>query len=609
MKNFFWRSFAASALSTFIIGFGLMIIFIVMVAGIFSGKLSGLADFGGKPLEIKDNSILHMTLRGNIADRSSVMLLQDEVFPMGGQGLYDMTEAIRYAATDDRIKGILLEVDVVTGGLANLKDIRDELIRFKESGKFVVAYSNAYTQTAYYIASAADEIHLYPLGYLQINGLVARVMFVKEMLAKLEIEPQIIRGSNNKYKSAVEPLIATEMSPANKEQNLRFISGMWNMMADEISKSRKFSADYLNTVVDSMPYMTGKEAMELKLVDGNITRTQLETNLKERIKSDTNPNMVSFYRYCRWVREQSEKTKFPASNIAVIYAQGEIGMDEGDRNSIGTANLPKPIKQARLNPLIKAVVLRVNSPGGAVLTSDIVYRELELLLETKPVVVSMGNVAASGGYYISLPANKVFASPMTITGSIGVFGVWPNVQGLMENKLGIHTDYVSTHKQGDFGSINRPLNEKEYARIQREIDQTYLDFTTIVSKWRKPLNTPADVDSIGQGRVWNGIDALEIGLIDAHGSLYDAIAHAAELGGVSNPVIMEFPRYKLEGLDALFAMFESLDQGESDVKTTENKILKVGKMAGELINHLEYFNSIDNMKGVQARMLWNIWFE
>jgi protease IV len=608
MKNFFWRSFAASALATFIIGFALIFVFIAAVAGLLSTQLSGLSIFENKPLEVKENSILHLDLRGELSDRSSVMLLQNEVFPMGSPGLYDMTQAIKYAAIDPNIEGILLEVDVISGGLANMKDLRDEIIAFKSSGKFVIAFSNAYTQSAYYLASAADSLYLYPMGYLQLNGLVARVMFIKDMLAKLEIEPQIIRGSNNKFKSAVEPLIANEMSSENREQNARMINGMWSVVSEEIAASRRMSVSELNSIIDSIPYMTGKEAYDVGLADGNLTREQLEKSLSKRTKISDKPRLVSFYRYTNWVREREQLTWDMLPNIAVIYAQGEIDMDEGGKSSIGTKNLPEAIRAARMDPFIKAVVIRVNSPGGAVLTSDIIYQELIALLEEKPVVVSMGNVAASGGYYISLPSTRIFASPLTITGSIGVFGVWPNLQGLMNNKLGIQYDHVSTNKQGDFGNVNRPMHEHEYRRIQHEIDEVYEEFTTIVSKWRPGLASPADVDSIGQGRVWNGIDAKEIGLIDEFGSIYDAINFAAKEAGLEKVCIREYPRYKLEGLDALFAMFDNL--GGNDAILNANITHNIqGEIGQELLDGFRYLLSIDKMKGVQARMMYNFWFD
>jgi protease-4 len=610
MKNFFWRAFGASALATLIVGIALIFLFIALLTATISNAFEGFSDFKQKPLEVKENSILHMRLRGEVADRNGILMLQGESLPLGSQSLYDMTEALRHAADDDRIEGILLEVDVVTGGLANLRDLRNELLAFRKSGKFIVAYSNAMSQSAYYLASAADEVMLYPYGYLQMNGLVARVTFLTDMFAKLEIEPQIIRGSNNRFKSAVEPLFMDHMSDANREQSLQFITTMWQVMRSEIAAGRNMEVAGLNVIVDSLPYMLGDEALRSGLLDATITRTELMDMLAEKAGGEDKPELVSFYRYCRLARtERQEQEDAFQRRVAVVYANGEIGMSDGGRNDIGTQNLPKALEEARLNPMVAAVVLRVNSPGGAVLTSDIILRELELLRLEKPVVVSMGNVAASGGYYISLPAEKIFASPLTITGSIGVFGVWPNMQGFFNNKLGITFDHVSTNKQGDFGSTTRPLTEAERARMQQEIDKVYTDFTTLVDKHRKPFASPAEVDSIGQGRVWSGVDALRLGLVDEHGSLYDAIDYAAEKAGISSAYITEYPRYQLEGLEALMAMLENLDQGDEGSDAGISQSQQKAKLVHDVFSELDYIASLATMKGIQARMVWNISFE
>jgi protease-4 len=616
MKHFFWKSFGASALATLIVGLAVMFIFLAIVAAMIGGVFQGFSDLKGKPLKVEEKSILHIKLRGNIEDNGSTLMLQGEALPVGGHGLYQMTEALKYAAADDNIKGILLETDILMGSYANIKDLRDAVIKFRETGKFVVAYSNGYSQSAYYLASAADEVWVYPYGYMQLNGLVANVSFIKGMLEKLEIHPQIIRGSNNKFKSAVEPLISDSMSAANKVQTQRFIDGMWEVISGEIAASRKLSTAELNEIVDSLPYMLGNEALQLKLIDKALTREEGMEILAGQTGHEGEQRLVSFYKYCRMVSDKAND-KFMPANVAVLYASGSIDMDEGGTDNIGTRNLPKAIKQVREDERIKAVVLRVNSPGGAVLTSDIVYRELVLLAKTKPLIVSMGSVAASGGYYISLPGSKIFASPLTITGSIGVFGVWPNMKDFYNNKLGITFDHVSTNEQGDFGSVNRPLNEMEVKRMQQQIDMVYNDFIQLVDVHRKPLEGPAAVDSIGQGRVWCGNDALKIGLIDATGSLYDAIDFAAAEAGLSVVRIAEFPRYELKGLDALIALIENLSPGNGDeeddseesayaaIKSLETNIKLAKEFSG-------YFNSVyqaASMQGLQARMIWNIQVE
>lgn len=566
-----------------------LLIFLIMMG--IAGSMVSSAD---KAVEVKDNSILYMDLKNEIVDRASsnpFETLDLATFePQKNLGLNEILKAIAKAKDDPRIKGILLEFDVVNAGAATTGEIREALREFKESGKFVVSYSDTYSQKAYYLASVADSIYLNPEGMVEWLGLRSEIMFYKKALEKLDVEPQIIR--HGKFKSAVEPFMSEKMSPENREQTLTYLSSIWGSWVDEISKSRNIAVAELNRLADNMEVYDGKSCMKSKLVDSLIYKDQLLEKLKAftGIPENRNLNTVTLEKYFKVPPVQ--KTAFSKNKIAVIYAQGEIGMGDGSNTAIGSEGLSKAIRQARRDSTIKAIVFRINSPGGSALASEVIWREVELAGQAKPLVVSMGDVAASGGYYIASPATTILASPTTITGSIGVFGLFFNLQKTLDKKLGINVDVVKTNAHSDFFSMFRPMTAEEKAVGQRFVEQTYQTFIGHVSQGR---GIPVErVDEIGQGRVWSGANAKEIKLVDDFGGLTAAIKLAAEKANLDTYRLVELPKQK--------SPFEELLKGF----TTEAKAMLVKDDLGK---GYKYYNRVMQMvenQGVQARIPYDV---
>lgn len=566
-----------------------LLIFLIMMG--IAGSMVSSAD---KAVEVKDNSILYMDLKNEIVDRASsnpFETLDLATFePQKNLGLNEILKAIAKAKDDPRIKGILLEFDVVNAGAATTGEIREALREFKESGKFVVSYSDTYSQKAYYLASVADSIYLNPEGMVEWLGLRSEIMFYKKALEKLDVEPQIIR--HGKFKSAVEPFMSERMSPENREQTLTYLSSIWGSWVDEISKSRNIAVAELNRLADNMEVYDGKSCMKSKLVDSLIYKDQLLEKLKAftGIPENRNLNTVTLEKYFKVPPVQ--KTAFSKNKIAVIYAQGEIGMGDGSNTAIGSEGLSKAIRQARRDSTIKAIVFRINSPGGSALASEVIWREVELAGQAKPLVVSMGDVAASGGYYIASPATTILASPTTITGSIGVFGLFFNLQKTLDKKLGINVDVVKTNAHSDFFSMFRPMTAEEKAIGQRFVEQTYQTFIGHVSQGR---GIPVErVDEIGQGRVWSGANAKEIKLVDDFGGLTAAIKLAAEKANLDTYRLVELPKQK--------SPFEELLKGF----TTEAKAMLVKDDLGK---GYKYYNRVMQMvenQGVQARIPYDV---
>jgi len=566
-----------------------LLIFLIMMG--IAGSMVSSAD---KAVEVKDNTILYMDLKNEIVDRASsnpFETLDLATFePQKNLGLNEILKAIAKAKDDPRIKGILLEFDVVNAGAATTGEIREALREFKESGKFVVSYSDTYSQKAYYLASVADSIYLNPEGMVEWLGLRSEIMFYKKALEKLDVEPQIIR--HGKFKSAVEPFMSERMSPENREQTLTYLSSIWGSWVDEISKSRNIAVAELNRLADNMEVYDGKSCMKSKLVDSLIYKDQLLEKLKAftGIPENRNLNTVTLEKYFKVPPVQ--KTAFSKNKIAVIYAQGEIGMGDGSNTAIGSEGLSKAIRQARRDSTIKAIVFRINSPGGSALASEVIWREVELAGQAKPLVVSMGDVAASGGYYIASPATTILASPTTITGSIGVFGLFFNLQKTLDKKLGINVDVVKTNAHSDFFSMFRPMTAEEKAVGQRFVEQTYQTFIGHVSQGR---GIPVErVDEIGQGRVWSGANAKEIKLVDDFGGLTAAIKLAAEKANLDTYRLVELPKQK--------SPFEELLKGF----TTEAKAMLVKDDLGK---GYKYYNRVMQMvenQGVQARIPYDV---
>ena len=586
MKQFF--KFMLASMTGCLFTFIIIFIFLFIL-------ISSISSFSKKEVVVvSENTVLSLTFDQPIFDRTSNNPFENIDFATFKAtnliGLNDIIKNIRKAKTDNRIKGIYLDLSNIDAGIATVEEIRNALIDFKKSKKFIISYGEVYTQKAYYLASVSDKIYMNPEGILDFKGLNAQVMFIKGALQKLEIEPQVIR--HGKYKSAIEPLILDKMSDASKEQTLTFINSIWEVMIKNISESRNISTTELNNIADSIKTQNPEDAVNCKLIDKLMYKDEVLSDLRYRlgIKENKKINMLSLLKY-KDVPENL-KPKHSKNKIAVIFATGDIISGEGDEHSIGSEKLSETIRDARNDSSIKAIVLRINSPGGSALASEVIWREVFLTSKVKPIVASMGDVAASGGYYIACAANKIIASPNTITGSIGVFGILPNMKGLFNNKLGITFDNVKTNKYADLGDISRPLNESEMLVIQNSIERIYKTFITHVADGRKM--TIAQIDSIGQGRVWSGLDAKRIGLIDDFGGLDKAIVIAASLAKLDNYKLIDLPKQK----DPFSQIVEQL--------TGNIKINLISNELGDGYKYYEYIKSLTKMSGVQARLPYNI---
>lgn len=593
MKQFFKFMFA-SMLGVFLAFFLGIIVLVGMIAALVSSSDSK------KEAKVEPNSVLHINFEAQINDRSSNNPFENFDFgSMSGKqgiGLNDILENIEKAKTDDNIKGIYIDLQSVPAGIATIEEIRNKLIEFKESKKFIVAYSEVYTQGAYYLASVADEVWLNPEGLIEFKGLGAQVMFFKGLLEKMEVEPQVIRYG--KFKSAIEPFILDKMSEANREQTMKYMGSIWNNIVKGIADSRGLTPAQLNLIADSALVQNAKDAVEQKLADKLYYKDQVLDDLKDRcgLEDAKKLKLVSMVKYKDAPKAKKEGDKGLAKDkIAVIYASGSIEGGEGDDQTIGSDRISKAIRKARLDENVKAIVLRVNSPGGSALASDVIWREVVLAKAVKPVVASMGDVAASGGYYISCAADTIVAQPNTITGSIGVFGLLMNLKNLMNNKLGVTVDTVKTNHYADLGSAFRPLTQAERDIIQNSVNEIYGSFISKVAEGRGMK--VADVDSIGQGRVWSGYDAKGLGLVDVLGGMEDAIEIAAKMAKLDNYRVAEYPEQK----EPFKAFMEEL-QGQG-----EDVMLK--KSLGENYRFYKTLDDMRKMEGIQARMPFDIYID
>ncbi len=553
MKQFFKFMFAS------MLGF-LITIFLTVL--IFAGIIGAVISSSKKPSEAKinENTVLVLKLDEAIQDRGSNNPFENfdlSTFESKSPiGLREVIGSIDKAAKDDRIKGIYLKVASLQTNRANLEEIRRSLVKFKESGKFIVSYSENYSQGIYYLSSVADEIYLNPVGDFTFKGLSAQIMFFKDALSRLEIDMQIIR--HGKFKSAVEPFIREDMSDANRKQTTALVNSIWEKQLAEISKARGISIELLNEIADGLKIRKAEDALKYNFVDGLKYEDEVEEllKLKTNTEEDKKLETVALNELMKLKKVKSAeksdtisdttnviKELFNSKNkVAIIYAEGEIVSGKSREGTMGSETIAEAIKKARTDDKVKSIVLRVNSPGGSALASDVIWREMVLAKAEKPVIVSMGGVAASGGYYISCAADKIFAEHSTITGSIGVFGVVPNLKGLFNKKMGITLDQANTNLYADGLSGFRPLAETEREAIQEMIEVIYDDFTLKVSQGRNM--TQAEVDSIGQGRVWTGELAKKIGLVDEIGGIDAAIAEAVRLAELDDYKIMELPEQK-----------------------------------------------------------------
>ena len=585
MKSFF-KTFLASFLGSAVL---LVVIFIFLITSL----VSSIASSSETAVKIKPQSILYMTLDYEIPERTNsndlgLMFTGSSFKASDNAGMNDILNNIKAAATDPNISGIFLELSTIGTSSANIEEIRNELVEFKKSGKFIVSYAETYSQSAYYLASVANEIYMFPDGILDIHGMASQNMFYKHLFDKLDIEMQIIRPENNKFKSAVEPYFLDKMSDANREQNTVLLNSIWNKISNDISISREIDINTINTLADDLTLMfESKAALKYNFIDGLMYRDEIIAKLQQNLNlsNDKKLNLIKNTQYAK-VRPELYNGE---DKIGIVYAEGQIIDGEGDDTTIGGESLSKAIRTARNDKKVKAIVMRVNSPGGSAMASEVIRREVELAAKEKPVIVSMGNYAASGGYWISSSSDYIFADPNTLTGSIGVFGTVPNLKGFMNDKLGLTFDEVKTNENSDFGSLTKPLSPYQLKMMQKHVTETYDDFITLVSETRNLSKT--FVDSIAQGRVWSGSDAIELGLVDELGGIEQAIAYAAEKAGLESYSIKEFPKQE--------DMFESLLKTEKQEYYTKT-ILK--NKLGDKVQYLEALERLNQTEGVQALM-------
>ena len=590
----FWKSFFASSLAMLVIGGFLVLTLIAGIGAIFSEAMGSFET--KEKFKVEDSSILHVQFKAPISELSFTELDKGKMQLNKAFGLRAIKIGLERAKEDTKIKGILINAASMPAGMATTEEIRNAILDFKESGKFVIAYGETYTQKAYYLATVADKIYLYPEGMLEFQGLGAEYMFFKNAIDKLGLDVQIIRGSNNKFKSAVEPFMYDHMSDANREQTMTYLNALWNQMLNGISTTRGISKAELNEIADSVYVRSAETAKKYKLVDELIYEDELYAKLKSKveIEDDKELNLLSFQKYCKKaVKRQKLDLLDKDKNIAVIYAVGGIESGKGAATTIGSETIAKAIRDAHNDENIKAIVLRVNSPGGSALASDVIWREMVLAKAKMPVVVSMGDVAASGGYYIACESDRIFAQPNTITGSIGVFGVLPNISKPLEEKLGITVDRAYTNRPSMM-TITRALTDEEYAIVQEGVDDIYLDFKQKVANGRPGLDV-AGVDAIGQGRVWAGTDAVKNGLVDELGGIDDAIAYAKEKAGLDEAIIDVYPKNKGDKLMEILEQFDI----EASVSITSPAIQKLN-------SYLQAVENASKIEGVQARLPFDI---
>ncbi|MBR2196616.1 MAG: signal peptide peptidase SppA [Salinivirgaceae bacterium] len=579
MKDFF-KSVLANLVALILYSF----VFFILFAGI-AGMV---AAFGDKTAPVKPNSVLHLSFKSEITDRATgnISLTSLTSGLQTGIGLNDILECISRAKTDDNIKCIFIDNSDINANLATIAEIRSAVADFKQSGKPVYAYADNLSQGIYYLASVADKIELNPTGEMLLKGLQAQVMFYKGALDKLGVEVQVFR--HGKFKSAVEPYILSGMSAENRMQYQAMLDAMWRVYLQNIAESRGIDAAQLNRIADSGLSHDPQAAKQFGLIDEVAYRDDVLSELAQLTGAENidKLNLISIGKYAK----AKPFALLSDNKIAVVYASGEINQQSSGYGEQEITEKPyvEALREVRADSSIKAVVLRVNSPGGSAQVSDNIWHEVELTKQVKPVVVSMGDYAASGGYYISCPASYIVANEYTLTGSIGVFGLTLNIQKLMGNKLGINTEVVKTNKMSDFGNAYRAVTPAEREILQSSVEKIYSTFVNRVSNGRNLL--PESVDSIGQGRVWCGVDALRLHLIDAYGGLTDAISIAAEMSGTENYSLVDYPKQE-EGFEAMMKML-----------TEEMTTRKISKELGEFAESAKFIKNLIGSQGVQARM-------
>ncbi len=567
---------------------GILFFGIILLGALFGGN--------SEKVTVKENSVINLDLSKVKYDYAGKFNFKDFNYSeSNADGVTDILNAIEAAKTDDKIKGISILNNQSILGMAQRRAIREQLESFKASGKFVVAYANVYSQGEYYMNSVADTVYLNPVGGLDFKGLATEILYLKDLQDKTGVKMEVIR--HGKYKSAVEPYLEQHMSEANREQTTVLLRSIWNTIAEDIAKSRKMTVDSLDGIANRLAARTPNKALAVGLVDKVVYEDVYHDGIRKAlgVAKEKDYNTIDIVEYAK---ETASKLKASSAKdeVAVIYAQGQILSGEGSVSHIGEGSVNRALRKARNNDKVKAIVLRVNSPGGSALTSDLIWREIELTKKVKPVIVSMGDVAASGGYYIACNSDRIFADPSTITGSIGVFGMLPNFKQVAD-KFGVNAEKVQTHDNASGYSPFRALESKDRAFITEGVEEIYEVFVNRVAEGRKM--TFEQVNDLAQGRVWTGTDALKNGLIDEFGGLDKAIAYAAKKVEISNYKIVNYPEYEVKFEDMLRNLL-----GVSILKTQEELLKeKIGTANYDLIERLNYFNKAE---GTQALMPFEI---
>ncbi len=578
----FLRNFFASFLALVVFSlFGFFMFAIIVAAMETEGEVS-----------VSDNSVLHINLNRPLADRSFSDPFSDLGFGGGESkkiGIIQLKRALTHAASDDKIEGIVLAAPSLMGGFAMGSAVRQALVEFKSSGKFIMSYSDYLTEGGFYLSSVANELYISPAGMVEWNGLSSNTPFLKGTFEKLDIKPQIFRVGT--YKSAVEPLILDKMSDASRLQTTSFLNSIYNYMISEMAPDLNLSEAALRNISDKMLVQNVKQATEYGLITGALYKDQFLQKVANKIEVEEAEDIefISFQDY----NKSFSTSKSSKNKIAVIIAEGDIVDGKGGKGQIGSEKFTREIRKARENDKVKAIVLRVSSPGGSALASDLIWREVVKARESKPVIASFGNYAASGGYYISMAADTIVSQPNTITGSIGIFGIVFNMGDFMANKLGITTDGVAT---GDFSGMmtsSRALTEVEKKIIQNNVEDGYELFTSKAAEGRH-MNIN-DLKAVASGRVWTGSQAKENGLVDILGDLDDAIRIAAEKAGIEDDYKV---RYYPEQKTALEEMIENFE-GSAQAKLMKAQL-------GDMYPYAQMLEQVKSMKGIQARMLYDI---
>ncbi|MFJ1378611.1 signal peptide peptidase SppA [Capnocytophaga canimorsus] len=582
----FLKNVLAAILGFFIATGILFVVFLFVI----SALASTFGDDG--KIIVKENSVLVLDFKEPIKDYSKEVYFEDfDYKDKDFNGLSSILKAIEIAKTDDKIKGIHIKSSGNIGGLAMASELRQALADFKSSGKFIYAHNDFITQTDYYLQSVADSVFLSPMGELSFRGLSSEILFFKEMQEKSGVNMEVIR--HGKYKSAVEPFLENTMSEANRLQMTELLNSLWNVMATDIAQNRNISIENLNNIAHNLEARTAELALKNKLIDGIIYSDEFEQILC-RATNTQNISDLDFITINKYAESVVNKARLnrPKDKIAVIYAEGEIIYGKGNPEVIGNETIVESLREASEDESVKAIVLRINSPGGSALASELIHREIELAKKRKKVYVSMGNYAASGGYYIACNADKIFAQSGTVTGSIGVFGVLPNVHRLAKD-WGINAEQVQTHNHSLEYSIFEKPTETFIKTTTESVEMVYNTFLERVANGRNM--TKEQVNEIAQGRVWSGIQAQQNGLVDAIGNLQDALQFAASDNNIESFEVKNYPLFKMN-------FEEILTRFGVKVKT---KTLKE-ELGDEAFERYQQIKSISQQKGIQARLPYNI---